>query len=375
MAIIERYVTSDAGGGGNGTIGSPWTLTEAFANYAAGDRVNIKAGTYTRTVDDVVQTDGTVTTPVIFRGYNSTIGDLEPATLTTWRTNNNGPLVTTNFPVIAYNSTKILSANTANYIIWQNIKFTGDRAGILCIIGDHCLMVQCSIDNASTDAGAYCVNLPLTATSICACDVTLSGASGGGACIRVAGASNTVHACRISSVNKGIYLSDAVLGCVIVGNVFVDVGGIGIDCTLQTTYTYVIIGNTFYSCGSDAILCGNDADGFPYIADNQITDGGGYGINSQYAATANVPIKACFNRFRDNTSGVSNGFGDWAVAAFNHITTDTGDAETDYVDAAGGNFELKSTAAGAGKSSIGNRDIGATQRSYPSTIPYTYFII
>lgn len=348
----------------------PWTLSQAFASYAAGDRVNIKSGTYTRAADDTLTVDGTVTAPVIFRGYNTTIGDLEPATLTTWRTSDNGPLVTTNFPVIAYNSTKILNAGGADGTIWQNLKITGTRAGILALFGVRCATVQCDITNSSADAAAYAVNVN-TRSSLLACDIACSGASTNAAAIRVPSNESHIIACRIQSSNKGVYFSTGGYSRSIINNVFVDCADNAIDCTTEAIYSILILGNTSYSSGDTAIMLPNDADNCPVVIDNHITDSTGYAIDSAYAATANVPIAAFFNRFRDNSSGVSNGFGDWAVAAActvgNIVATDGAeDATTDYQDAASGDLELKITAPGAKKSSMPYRDIGAVQHADPA---------
>lgn len=45
-AYNPYYAASDAVGGGNGSIGSPWTPAEAMANATAGDVVYFRAGTY-----------------------------------------------------------------------------------------------------------------------------------------------------------------------------------------------------------------------------------------------------------------------------------------------------------------------------------------
>src|SRR5512138_3864162 len=84
MAWTERYVRSDAAGGGDGTTDAAsgangsWTLAEAITNEAAGMRINIKAGTYTNTTTDrTFAAVGTTTAPIWLRGYKATAGDMD----------------------------------------------------------------------------------------------------------------------------------------------------------------------------------------------------------------------------------------------------------------------------------------------------------
>lgn len=83
MAVVytERYVAHDAGGGGIGTEGDPWTIVEGMANAAAGDRLNVKGGTYTLAAALSPANSGARDNPIEARGYASTIDDSDdPAT-------------------------------------------------------------------------------------------------------------------------------------------------------------------------------------------------------------------------------------------------------------------------------------------------------
>ena len=120
MAYTERYVTSAASGGGDGSSGSPWTLAEAFTNAAAGDRVNIQSdGAYTTTSANRTTSAGTITAPIVWRGYNSTIGDLDTVGRDTPA--NGSDLITTNMPAISITGAELLPGS---YNIFMNLNFT-----------------------------------------------------------------------------------------------------------------------------------------------------------------------------------------------------------------------------------------------------------
>ncbi|MFZ9077482.1 MAG: hypothetical protein ACO23H_03040, partial [Alphaproteobacteria bacterium] len=79
MAWTDRYVDASAAGGGTGTSpADPWTFGEAISNTAAGMRVNFKTGTYDTTTNTNVSSIGTtVYQPSWWRGYKTTVGDLD----------------------------------------------------------------------------------------------------------------------------------------------------------------------------------------------------------------------------------------------------------------------------------------------------------
>ena len=78
MAITDKYVSAAATGSGDGSSeSSPWTLAQAVSNMASGQRVNIKKGTYTLSSVLNPSASGTAYRPILWRGYNTTPGDLD----------------------------------------------------------------------------------------------------------------------------------------------------------------------------------------------------------------------------------------------------------------------------------------------------------
>ncbi len=83
MAYTERYVSALAGGGGDGSVGNPWTWDEARVACIPGTRVNVKAdGTYSLLANEGTSTLhymalylGRPDAPICWRGYGTTPGD------------------------------------------------------------------------------------------------------------------------------------------------------------------------------------------------------------------------------------------------------------------------------------------------------------
>jgi hypothetical protein len=345
----------------DGTATKPWTLTQAFASVAAGDRVNIKKGTYQRSATDTPTIDGTAETPVVFRGYNTSIGDL----VTVGRTNGNGPLITTDFPTIAYDSTFRLNAGGADYVLWQNLKITATVSSYTVYTGPQCCIFQCLIVNASTNAAAIGLNVYGSFGYIVDSDIDMTGGSGTDAAISMVG--QRLIGCHIlHAPNDGIKVTST--AAVIIDCVIDNPGANGITFT-STTVTHLaplVYGCTIYSAGGDGILLPNAANTLPFLCINShITDSADYAIDSAYAGSM-MGIFAN-NRTRDNAGGTIRGLADWAAATtFAHVTDDTGDNTTDFVNAGVGDFRLIHAASGKATGMPPYRDIGALQRAEPT---------
>lgn len=353
MAITERYVTATAAGGGDGSVGSPWTLAEADAAAAAGDRVNIKAGTYTLGANFSPENAGTVTAPIIWRGYNSSIGDLAAQ-----GRNPDGTLNTTNFPVLNAGSSYAFVLNKA-FSIFESLYFTGARSGYMLTGNNQSGMRACYAVNTSTNAAAYVVG---GFAFYLNCDFELSGASGGVHALQLDVNYGLCFGCRVrDSQANGIKVS--AIGGVVAFNV-VKADAIGLRYTNTTvSQPAIFLCNTVYA-GTKAIEVASAAyTVIHYFIGNHLTDASGYSIDSLYSATANIAAVIANNRFRDNASGSSNGFGDYATATdWGNVTTDYGAVATDFVDAANGDFRLLANAVAIG-AGLNGADIGALQRA------------
>jgi len=138
MAITERYVSSTAGGGGDGSEGSPWTFVEASNNSAPGDRINIKAdGTYTLGSNLEIDIGADEVSPVHWRGYGTTIGDGTKPTIDV-QTNRLG-----------------IGLNTTGHIIFDTFSITGDSALFPCLqTNDNggVMVINVDVENTNTNS-------------------------------------------------------------------------------------------------------------------------------------------------------------------------------------------------------------------------------
>jgi len=362
MAITEYYVSAAGGGAHDGTTeADAWTLSEAItannalgAGGAAGRRYNIKGAHTGRGATDTISVGGSATSPAIWRGYNSTIGDLDNGTRDAY-----GVLDTTNFPDIGYNSTFRLN-NTANFVVFLNLDIAGTISGqAFYPSGTSNVVENCRVANSSTNASATGILVAGGNSRIINCDVS-TGASGGSAAIEAA-TSTLIVDCRITAPGcNGVIASSAnavatVVGCTLYGC------GTNALATTHASAGIIAIKSTIYGSTGDGVdIISTSTSVVHAVIGCHLTDNGGYAFNAN-GGTSGAIVVYTGNRTRDNTSGATSGFADWVAGTMGRdITTDSGGASTDYVDAATNkDFRLISTAAGYRQGFAYNANIGA----------------
>jgi hypothetical protein len=362
MAFAERYVSSLAGGSGNGlSEGTAYTFSQMTtllggATSQAGVRFNIKAdGTYTRTTGDGMDSGsgGTSTAPAVMRGYKTVIGDGYLG-----RTGGNGDLITTNMPLINYNPNPGWF-KPPNCTIVESLHIQGFVDGDLMTIANSSAVIGCRVNfngsNTLGTAARFGGDNALAFESDFL--ITVTGSTGNVVNTTIGGI--RLDSCRIISTATGAGgfrgdITAIVYGCLIKG-----AGGpqgvLGDSANRQPT----IRNNTIAGWVDGIKLTASTATNYlSSISGNMITDCTGYAIN--------VPAGWCGiigpNRVRDCTLGIlpattsewTNGGRIIAV-----VTTDTGGPETDYVSAAANNYNLISGSPGKAVNRPIYADMGA----------------
>jgi hypothetical protein len=245
MAITEKYASSAGAGSNNGTSeADAWSFATMLTSATAGDRINFK-GNHTFTGNHSFTNAGTATSPIILRGYSSTIGDCSAL----GRTNGNGPLVTTGMPVL---TSGLYQLTMPNFSIMEAMQCSSStRAGHILVTGTNAGIFRCVVTNTSTSASACGMDLSGTSSFLVDCDVTLGAGSGQNYAIRVA-ATNWVIGCRIDggpAVGVNFGSTGTLINCVVLG---------GTDCVLlNTTIAPAVLVN--------CTLVGGSSDGFHAI--------------------------------------------------------------------------------------------------------------
>lgn len=354
MALTDRYVSSTGtdtwANATNSATPASWAtmLTDAVA----GDRVNVKAdGTYTLAATSTMTGAGSTTSPIIIRGYASTIGDGNLG-----RTNSNGELITTNMPLIAYNDTFKLTILGATII--ESLKITTNNNTSSVSLGANSAIKSCVIINSSNATGANTIT-PITMDTILDSDLTLSNPNAAAVNVQL---NNTTVRLFGNRIKGGICVQTGSGHIILVGNVIFG----AVNCIKTTVAGGIVTAfqNTLVGSSGDAISIVTASTAMHAIVNNMITDNGAYGVNLTSAAAE--PVFA-YNRFRDNTSGHINLGTDWTTGtSWGHVTTDTGGPETDYTDQSTNDYSLISASPAKAAGWFRHLDIGALQREEPA---------
>lgn len=357
MAWTERYVRADAAGSGDGTTDTnsgangAWTLAEAAAAATAGQRVNVKAGTYTLSGSLSLANSGDATNAIWWRGFNSTIGDLDDVD------------VSTNFPLIDGTGGSYFVAIDGPSHWMSNLAIrvactTANRAAVYCW-NPGFRAWNCKFEGTASNANSgamYFGNVSGGSLDRC----LLIGSSSATNVIRNGTGHVDVSNCIVRGGING-YVSNG--GGILRKNVFHTLSGDGVSIT-SANVMGIIAGNSFYSIGGDGVEFTNAA-GTGVIENNIFSTVTGYMVNCSGGTLSRVRVAN--NVYHSLTAGVLSGV--YQSQAVDNIS----DSSSPFVNAAGGDFTPASLAVAAARpsafldqslSSYG--DVGAVQKQAAS---------
>ena len=360
MAFAEKYVTVTGGGLHDGSSeANAWTLAEAVSNYAAGDRMNVKAGTYSDSSTVTFATAGTAASPVAWRGYKTTIGDLDTHPTTQRVSGVDCPLFT--------NSVSGGSAYSArSYQSFEQIHFTSATVGTVLDLGyfqDGISLVGCRVESTTASTGYVRAVFGNNLTYAFFSDCYFSKNSTADTCVWAYGVSANWYLRRCTIVGGGTGFSGVPAGrfATVDSCVFSGQGTLSCGAGGHTT----IANSSFYNCSGNFIeKAGGSSDSI--VANCVFSQCGGYAISNSSGTDIHQQW------ISDNTYHDSS----FTSGRLNNIPHDfyaKVDTASPYVDAAAGDFTIATTSNGYNnqylleKSDISSyMDSGAIQHQAPS---------
>jgi hypothetical protein len=362
MAWTDRYVDASASGGGTGTSPSdPWTISEAISNGTGGMRINIKSGTYSLTGTNNVSPTTSVSNPLYWRGYKTTLGDLDGVL-------NSNPTDSTDIPFIE-NDYRILF--NSGHMKFSGLSFSNSASDqpVVYFLGSNYTIKNTRFRNSNSSISAELINGQGRDNHFYSnCEFSIAGTTSINFIDCDIG--QTFDSCVFSSdiqltasqgtvINSGRYL---VFSKCLFRNL-----GVAIQ-VYNSGANYAINNCTFDQIADDAISLSQTAVGF--VAGNYFRNIGGFAIGNSTGSTstdATSNLLAIRNVYNNVGGQIENAFEGLQYQS----QTESGNQ---FVDSASGDYSLISSSVGYGYDSglrvgIGSTDysdVGAIQHQDPS---------
>lgn len=324
MSWTERYVSVAGGGAHDGTSeANAWTLAEALAAYAGGERVNVIAGTYTAASRNW-NLAGTASSGSWWRGYNAAIGDIDA----------DNSLAK---PAIqAGTNTQTFSGA---HHLFTNLDFSGNPAGtLLTVTGTHVHFDRVRGENTDSGGTSYLLRVSGNGFLMTRSWLKAHASASYVGILEEGGAFDHVH---FRGGVAGLLLDIGTRGGAVCFCIFDDqAAGVGIQANAGASQGYVIVNNTVYGAGSHGIQLSATQPAWSLVRGNILVTNGAYGLG--LASGGPLRIGRLANDFYNNTSGTETGMGDWPSLAEQTESADP------FVNAASHDFTPKSTANAIG---------------------------
>lgn len=314
-------------------------------------RINIKLGTYANT--STVRTFGAAGTAVfsmILEGYKTSPGDM--------RTQPNGTarVAGTDIPLFTWTTTGSFTCSGAAITLANVAVQTANSGTGLAMSGAASCMDRVQVNNTSTNTAARAVSIAGIAT---ACRFTLGTTTAGTICATAASAQG-IYDCVFDGGETGLSVTTG--SPVVSGNKFINQSTTGI---LATTGAPHIVDNTITGALTDGVKW-TGVTGAANVIRNNIFDGlSGTMTNAINNASGTNSVRTITrnNRYR-NVTNEKVGIPDVYTA-----TTSQSGSETNFTNAAGGDFTLTTGSTAIANASPGTFE-GETEKSYKSMGAY-----
>jgi hypothetical protein len=364
MAFNEKYVTVTGGGLHDGSSeANAWTLAEANLNASAGDRVNVKAGNYSFTTSgEILGVAGTASSPVWWRGYKASIGDMDIQPTSQRVSGTDIPLFTSNAtqPFRIYHP----------YNWWSNIHYRATTGATSYLINVDLGLggtayenrwIRCRFEHQVNATNAYAIYGYGSALSIYQSSIEVQSS----ASMAISTVSQSDLLIESTSIKGGATAWDVPFRRLLANNcLFLNQSNYGINIYYSTAE---ITNSTFYNSGSDCIRITNgDNNRQSRILNCAFNTAGGFAINNLDTSRSAVPL-VCGNMFFDSS---------FSSGRLNNIDSDIdsiSESADFFTDAASEDFSVISSSGGYGRhvlfqdtGSSSYRDAGAIQHQDPS---------
>lgn len=349
MSLTQKYVSVAGGGSHDGSSGNAWTWAEMLAASgtlnAGGFKINIISGTTYTIATAALETlpAGLATAPNIYRGYSSTIDDLEA------NNRSAGRLVTTGFPLIDYTNAAGGITFGAN-IILEHLRIEGVRTssgGLVTMGAANGSMRRCRLYNKATSGGSSSCGDLTTQSTVIDCDFKAGNAS----------APNCI------SIDRGVAIDCLFEGVTSADGVVSGTYGAVINCRFTNCLNAIVAGGAsawvfvrncsfWKSTTADIVLNA----GFAEVSNCLSWGNAG---STKFVSAASVLCTLRSNNTNGNHGAADANVGDWP-----QYSRSTSLAADPFTDGANGDFSLttagKTAVAGLGR--VPYQDLGAIQQ-------------